>query len=280
MRLAVMGDLHYHEIDETIPGWLEARNDFYQTFLKHFFATEADIHISLGDLTNYGHTSELNEVYGIVKQYDTTFYHALGNHDLYAQTRREVLEISGQARYHAVVTEQAVLVFLDTAKEMDFKDWGGWIDEEQLRWFEQVIRDSGTKPVLVFAHHPVYSTTTHSDRDKGSIHPDIDMWSILSQKQGIGIYFNGHTHIDSIVQQNNWTFVQLSACLDEQGLRMVDIGEEEIRITAVDIADAAFTDNVETLYANMKHFKPTANARGNEAERECTVSLRLTAEQK
>ncbi|MFH5183942.1 metallophosphoesterase family protein [Paenibacillus sp. TAB 01] len=89
MKLAVMGDLHYHEIDEAIPGWAEARNDFYQTFLKHFFTTEADIHISLGDLTNYGYASELNEVYGIVKQYDTTFYHALGNHDLYAQTRKE-----------------------------------------------------------------------------------------------------------------------------------------------------------------------------------------------
>ncbi|MFH5183941.1 metallophosphoesterase family protein [Paenibacillus sp. TAB 01] len=173
-----------------------------------------------------------------------------------------------------------MLVFLDTAKEMDFKDWGGWIDEEQLRWFEQVIQDSGTKPVLVFAHHPVHKTTTHSDRDKGSIHPDIDMWSILSQKQGIGIYFNGHTHIDSIVQQNNWTFVQLSACLDEHGLRIVDIGEEDIRITAIDIAEAALTDNAGTLYTHMKHFKPTADACGNDAERECTVSLRLATEQK
>jgi hypothetical protein len=31
MKLVIMGDLHYHEIDETVPGWLEARSHFYQT---------------------------------------------------------------------------------------------------------------------------------------------------------------------------------------------------------------------------------------------------------
>ncbi|MDR6880539.1 metallophosphoesterase [Bacillus sp. 3255] len=280
MRLVLMGDLHYHEVDEAIPGWLEARNDFYQTFLRRFMEVEGDAHISLGDLTNYGHSSELNEVYEILRNGGRTFYHALGNHDLYASTRNEVLAISGQARYHVVKTEVADLVFLDTAKEMDFEDWGGWVDEEQLSWFEEVIQASGTKPVLVFAHHPVHKTTTNSDKDKGSIHPDIDMWKVLSKKEGVGIYFNGHTHIDSIVNQQNWTFVQLSACLDQHGLRVVEIDRDEIRISAVDVADAALTDNVEMLYNNMKHFRHNPLARGQESDRACTVSLRLAAEHK
>lgn len=280
MKLVLMGDLHYHEIDETIPGWLEARNAFYQTFLNRFLEVEGDAHISLGDLTNYGHSSELREVYEIINSGGRTFYHALGNHDLYAQTRREVLEISGQARYHVVTTEQADLVFLDTAKEMDFEDWGGWVDEEQMKWFEDVVKASGTKPLLVFAHHPVHLTTTNSDKDKGSIHPSIDMWNILSQKEGVGIYFNGHTHIDSIVKQHNWTFVQLSACLDQHGLRVVEIEQDEIRINAVDVPDSVLTENVEMLYSNMKHFRHNPNARGQESDRSCTVSLRIAAELK
>ncbi|MDR6550233.1 metallophosphoesterase family protein [Paenibacillus qinlingensis] len=278
MKLVLMGDLHYHQVDETIPGWLEARDTFFQTFLGRFLELEADAHISVGDLTNYGHTSELQEVYAIVRKSGKTFYHAMGNHDLYAQTRREVLEISGQPRYHAITTDHAILVFLDTAKEMDFEDWGGWVDEEQLTWFEDVILASGSKPVIVFAHHPVHQTTTNSDKDKGSIHPSIDMWKILSKKDGVGIYVNGHTHIDSIVNQNNWTFVQLSACLDQHGLRIMEIDEEEIRISAVDLEDAALTDNVEMLYNTMKHFRHTANARGIDSDRECSVSLRIAAE--
>ncbi|MGQ7886010.1 metallophosphoesterase family protein [Paenibacillus sp. WC2504] len=280
MKLVVMGDLHYHEINETIPGWLEARNEFYETLLGRFLELEGDAHISLGDLTNYGHSSELRDVYALLRESDRTFYHALGNHDLYAQTRREVLEITGQHRYHAVENEKAVLVFLDTAKEMDFEDWGGSVDEEQLTWFEDVITASGTKPVLVFAHHPIHNTTTNSDKDKGSIHPSIDMWKILSKKEGVGIYFNGHTHIDSIVKQNNWTFVQLSACLDQHGLRIVDVEQDEIRISAIDFTDAALTGNVEMLYNNMKHFRHNASARGTDSERECIVSLRIEAEQR
>jgi Icc protein len=279
MKLVLMGDLHYHQIDEAIPGWLEARNHFYQTFLGRFLELEGDAHISVGDLTNYGHSSELEEVYEIIRKGGRTFYHALGNHDLYAQTRKEVLEISGQARYHAVTSEQAILVFLDTAKEMDFEDWGGWVDEEQLTWFEDVIAASGTTPVLVFAHHPVHNTTTNSDKEKGSIHPHIDMWKILSKKEGIGIYVNGHTHVDSIVQQNNWTFVQLSACLDQHGLRIVEIEQEEIRISAVDLSDLALTENVEMLYNSMKHFRHNPNARGEDSDRECRISLRIAAEQ-
>jgi 3',5'-cyclic-AMP phosphodiesterase len=280
MKLVLMGDLHYHQIDETVPGWLEARTHFYETFLGRFLDFDADSHISLGDLTNYGASSELQEVFEIIRKKERTFYHVLGNHDLYAQTRREVLQITGQARYHSITTERAVLAFIDTAKEMDYEDWGGWIEEEQLQWLEDVVKESGTKPLLVFAHHPVYNTTTKSNQDKASIHPSIDMWKILSQKEGVGIYFNGHTHIDSIVTQDNWTFVQLSACLDQHGVRIVEIEQEKICVSAVDITDAVLVENVETLYKNMDHFTHNPNARGKESDRECMVPLVLSAEQK
>lgn len=42
MKIVVMGDLHYHATDETVPGWLDARNGFYQTFLARFLEIEAD----------------------------------------------------------------------------------------------------------------------------------------------------------------------------------------------------------------------------------------------
>ncbi len=278
MRLVLLGDLHYHEIDKTIPGLPEARTAFYHTLLGRFLDMDADLHISLGDLTNYGSSLELQEVYELLRRKDRTFIHVLGNHDLYGQTRREVLEITGQQRYHAIDTASAMLVFMDTAKEMDLTDWGGWIDEEQLQWFEGMVEASGTKPLLVFGHHPVYNTTARSEKEKGSIHPSIDMWRILSRKKGVGVYFNGHTHVDSIVAQNNWTFVQLSACLDQHGFRIVELGEEEIRISAVDMMDADVLAHAPLLHQHMKHFKPNPDARGKDADREFVVPL-LTAAQ-
>ncbi|XEC92926.1 metallophosphoesterase [Paenibacillus tarimensis] len=277
MKLVLMGDLHYHEVDETVPGWQEASHAFYQALLERYLDIEADAHISLGDLTNYGTTAELHQVYEMLRRTGRTFYHVLGNHDLYAQPRDEVLRITGQARYHSIETERAVFAFLDTAKEMDLEDWGGWLDEEQLLWLENVVNRSGTKPLLVFAHHPVYMTTKRSDRDKGSIHSDIDMWRILKRKEGMGVYFNGHTHVDSIVRQHNWTFVQLSACLDQHAFRLVEIGREEILISAIDVADKDMENNASVLHKNMKHFSHNPEARGGIYDRECTVPLLSTA---
>lgn len=273
MKVIVMGDLHYPAIDKTIPGLHEARNAFYEQLVNRFFDIEADFHVSIGDLTNFGLASELQEVYSLLTAEDKTFYHALGNHDLYSMTRHEVLELTGQARYHSFETEQAVFAFLDTAKELDFEDWGGWIDAVQLQWFESVVKESGMKPLIVFAHHPVYDTTKRSDTDKGSIHPSIDMWKILDQKVGVGVYVNGHTHIDSIEAIDNWTFVQTSACLDQQAFREINITDTAIEITAIDVADEELSNYAATIYSNIDHFTHRSDARGETADRNCIISL-------
>ena len=72
MKIAMIGDLHYPSIDEAIPGLKESRTVFYEKFMKQFLETEADFHVSIGDLTNYGTESELTEIYGLINQSKTT----------------------------------------------------------------------------------------------------------------------------------------------------------------------------------------------------------------
>nr|WP_275900669.1 metallophosphoesterase [Paenibacillus periandrae] len=266
----MFGDLHYPSIDETIPGLKEAHSTFYGRFIDQFLKTDADFYVSIGDLTNYGLESELKDIYGLINQESRTFYHALGNHDLLSMTKKEVLSITGQAQYHSFETEKAVLVLLDTAKE---KDPGGWVDNEQLSWLQDVIRSSGIKPMLVFAHHPVYNTTALSNMGKHSIHPDADIWSILAQKEGVGMYFNGHIHVDSIVQQKNWTFVQTSAPLDQHAFRLIEIGENEITVNAIDLNDSAIAQSAPIIYDNISHFAPEESARGTDEHRNCRIPL-------
>lgn len=276
MKMVVMGDLHYHEYDETVAELPAAHSAFYESLLNNFLELDADFHISLGDLTHLGTARELQEVYGLLRRVDRNFIHVLGNHDLYAQTRDQVLEISGQQRYHHVDTGEAVLAFLDTAREQDFEDWGGFVDEEQLRWLETVVQQSGSRPLLVFGHHPLFDTTARSTLEKCSIHPDIDMWSILAKKQGTGVYFNGHTHVDSIVSRDNWTFVQLAACLDVPAFRAVELTEDEVRIHAVEALDEEVAGMASLLHTNMKYFRPMDNARGMDADRETVVAVLKT----
>ncbi len=272
MKIALFSDLHYPAIDERVPGLLEARASFYKEFIDQFLAIDARLHVSLGDLTNYGMAHELNNIYSLIGD-SREFIHVLGNHDNYSLTKQELLALTGQKQYHSFETEQAVFAFLDTARELDYECWGGWIDDEQLEWFEHVIQNSGEKPLLVFAHHPVHNTTKGSELNNGSIHPSIDMRRLLEQKKGIGMYFNGHMHCDSIVQENNWTFVQTAACLDEQSFRVIEIQDEQIVVSSIDLDDEALKQNATLIYENMNHFKHRTDAKGINEDCNCTVSL-------
>ncbi|SIR54981.1 MULTISPECIES: metallophosphoesterase family protein [Paenibacillus] len=274
VRLIVMGDLHYHECDRSVPGLHDAHAAFYSGLLDEFLEADADLHISLGDLTNYGTAEELRQIYGLLRSKPRNFIHVLGNHDLYAQTRAEVLDLSGQQRYHAFDAGHAVLAFLDTAKEQDYEDWGGWVDPEQLDWLEEIVIASGDRPLLVFGHHPVYATTARSETDKGSIHPDIDMWSILRKKKGVGVYFNGHTHVDSIAVRGQWSFVQLSACLDVPSFRIVDVEPEMIAVRAVEVTDEEAIGGLPIIHRHMRHFTPTLGAKGLHRDRELAIPLK------
>ncbi|MGN8648202.1 metallophosphoesterase family protein [Gracilibacillus sp. HCP3S3_G5_1] len=278
MKFSVIGDLHFPEVDQSVEGLEEAKWNFYRSFLSHFLDHEADMHISLGDLTNYGTTEELKGVYRIIDNKYKNFYHVLGNHDLYAQPIERVLEITKQPLYHTVAKDNAIFAFLNTAREMDYEDWGGTINQEQLEWLEEVVEASGTKPLFVFAHHPVYDTTSRSDMEKHSIDPTIDMWRILNKKKGQGVYFNGHNHQNSIVHKGNWTFVQIAACLDEQAWRLVELTEDQIIITNYTITNPLMAEQAAFLSANMNHFSPFRNAGGKEEDTYCVLPVRTVSE--
>ncbi|MFD1929831.1 metallophosphoesterase family protein [Sporosarcina siberiensis] len=272
----LIGDLHYPAIDETVPGLFEAREEFYEQFIGCFLNVDADLHVSVGDLTNFGRPLELKGIYSLLGDH-REFIHVLGNHDVYSLPKDELLEITGQKRYSSFETDQAVFVFLDTARELDFEVWGGWVDEDQQEWLEHIVQESGEKPLLVFAHHPVYNTTERSDGENGSIHPSIDMWRILDQKQGVGIYFNGHTHKDSIVQRDNWSFIQTSSCLDQPAFRLIDIGDEKITVSAIDIDTEELLEKAAVIYENINHYTHQPDARGSEDNRSCVIPLAITA---
>lgn len=254
MKIAVIGDLHYPTLKDGCAFIEENRRIFYETFLERFFSVPADLYVSIGDLTNFGRQDELEDVYAIIRKFDKPFKHVLGNHDLYAMSRHSVLSISGQERFHTVSTDSAVLAFLDTAREQDYEDWGGTMDTTQQYWLESVVEETQSRPLIVFGHHPVFSTTLHSEKEKRCVHPDVPIWDILSKKQGVGLYINGHNHANSLAVRNDWTFLQLAAVLDEQAIRLIEVTESFISIDSVVIDEKALKENAEEIGNAIKHF--------------------------
>lgn len=273
LRMVLMGDLHYPSMENPSEEFLEMRERFYTRFLQRFLEVEADYHISLGDLTNQGVAEELEYVFSHINESNRSFHHVLGNHDTYSLPKDQILTITGQPRYNAIETEEALLVFLDTTKEMNWEHWGGDMDARQLEWLENQVRRSGSKPLFIFGHHPVYNTTTRSQMEKLSIDPYIDMRFILGQKEELGLYFNGHNHVHSIVHQDQWHYIQTAACLDQPCFRLVEIDEREVRIQLIPVEDTDVLNSAQVIHDEMPYFRHTPDAQGKETDRSYTIAL-------
>lgn len=275
LKIAFIGDLHYPSMQGKDAFVKQARDEFYHEFLDSFFKMEADYYVSIGDLTNFGKEDELQEVYQMIHQYDKRFIHTLGNHDLYGIPRDEVLEIAKSKQNFMIETDQAILTFLETARDHDHEDHSGILSEEQLQWLEEVIQESGEKLIIIFAHHPVYDTTLNSNFPYLSIVPEIPIHNILQKKKGMGIYVNGHNHHDSIETINNWTFVQASAVLDDQSIRIMDINESEVSIQAVNLNNQKLKNLSQIIGSNIGHFQLNPKGIGTTANRETVIKKTL-----
>lgn len=276
MKIAVIGDLHYPALKETYSFIEKNRQKFYEIFLEEFFSIPADLYVSIGDLTNFGTQDELADVYAIIEKHGKPFKHVLGNHDVYGMTRKEVLAITGQQRFHQVSTDSMVLAFLDTAQEQNFANWGGTLDSLQQDWLRTVVEEAESRPLIVFGHHPIYGTTKNSTKDKRCIHPDVPVWEILSEKQGVGLYVNGHNHFNSIAARDNWTFLQLAAVLDEQAVRLIDVSESLLSIDYISFDDLQLHRHAKIIGTAIDHFRLNPCPLGTAADVKYAIPLTTT----
>lgn len=273
MKIAVIGDLHYPSLKKAYSFIEQDRQTFYEVFLERFFSIPADLYVSIGDLTNFGTQDELADVYAMINKYGKPFKHILGNHDVYGMTRKEVLAITQQHRFHQVSTDSVVLAFLDTAQEQNYADWGGTLDSLQQDWLRAVVKKSESRPLIVFGHHPIHGTTKNSSKDKRCIHPDVPVWEILSQKQGVGLYVNGHNHFNSIAARENWTFLQLAAVLDEQAVRLIDVSESLLSIDYVSFDDLQLHRHAQVIGDAIDHFRLNPCPLGTAADVKYAIPL-------
>lgn len=271
MKVVVFGDLHYPEVsDKEIEP---IRDTFYEHFFQKLFEIDAEYYISIGDLTNYGTDREIKGVYDIINKHGKKFIHVLGNHDVYGNSKNNVIEQTGQKRYHAIDTKHAIFAFIDTTRDQDLENWGGIIDNEQLEWLTDIVNNNDAKPLIIFGHHPVYQTTAFSDKDMFSIDPSIPIWELLQKRKTKGIYINGHNHYNSITDKEQWTFVQLAAILDQPAVRILDIDDVNISINTISFLDDKMKEQAQLIGENIQHFTLKSNELGTTEDLSHTIKL-------
>jgi 3',5'-cyclic-AMP phosphodiesterase len=280
LKITTMGDLHYVQDRNYSDGSLisekftEARDHFFNEYLKNFFSIASDYYVSIGDLTNFGTMQELKEVYEKINSYNKPFFHTIGNHDLYFMSREHVSTLINQKVNHSIDFDQVKLIFWETAREMDYEVYGGIVTDEQLTWLQKELEEAGDKTVILFGHHPIYDTTFRSNYKNLSIDPEIDVYSVLKNKKGgKGIYVCGHNHYDSIVEKDNWTFVQIAAVLDVPGVRIFEIEEDKVTISSQTILADSYLEEAHYIAEQMDHFKSIWDGKGTTLTRNFVVNL-------
>ena len=278
VKIALFGDLHYPTIKDSYADITEERTLFFKEFLDQVFRIEADLYVSLGDLTNFGVPDEVEEVYQMIQKYEKPFVHVIGNHDSYGLSKAEMLEITKQERYKVIHNDQVSLVFLDTAKEQDFISYGGTLDHAQFEWLKDQIEIAGHSTMIVFAHHPVFNTTMNSEKENLSVDPEVPLKNLLSHKSGTNLYINGHNHFNSIVQEGNWTYIQVAAVLDEIGARIIELAEEDIKITEVKFTSDTLRTAADKIGEAIDHFTLAPHQLADESQRNITIGRKQERE--
>lgn len=252
MKIVLMGDLHYFTAENGNALLQQYRDSFFNSYVQALLDNEADLYISIGDLTNLGLAAEFEGFNRYFAGAGVTFRAVLGNHDVLSMPKEELLAVTGQPRYNAMETDEALLVFLDTTKEMDLHGWG--LDAEQWNWLQKQIRHSEEKPIFIFGHHPVPGTTSGSPDGERLFKPYQDIRPLLLERRGPGFYFNGHTHTHSVVRQGQWHFIQTAAAFCHPCFRLIDLDGHRAHIQTVTAGGESLLQNAKVLHDRLKGF--------------------------
>lgn len=252
LKIALIGDLHYPAVEKVDDELWQAREKFFKRYFSTLFKSKADYYVSIGDLTHNGLSEEFEGVKRYLGERDVDFRFVLGNHDVLSMTKSELLPYVAQASYYAIETEQALLLFLDTTKELELHGWG--IDTKQWEWLEKQMKRSPHKTMIVFAHHPIPGTTISSPSGDAEFKQYQDIRSIFKQREGTILYCNGHTHTHSIVNQGNFHFIQTVATYCHPSFYMIHLEDSTAKIKVIEMNDKEILRNGKFLHDKLEGF--------------------------
>ncbi|MEH6944296.1 metallophosphoesterase [Bacillus sp. JJ722] len=184
-------------------------------------APTQDAFVVVGDLTDYGVTSEYDKfmtAYNARKQAKATSMFAIGNHDYWnglsvADAQERFKEKTGMESiyYHKVIKGYHFIVLGTEDGKTE-----GTFSAKQIAWLDEQLKlandDDRKKPIFVFHHQPIKGTIYGSE---WGFSENRDLFYNTFKKYPQVISFSGHTHypLDDprIIHQKDFTSIGTSS---------------------------------------------------------------------
>lgn len=200
-----------------------------------------DIVLHLGDVYYSGTRDEVDQRFlNVWPKPKGAVSRALNsNHEMYsggdAYFDRTLPAFGQEGSYFAYQNSKWTLIGLDVA----YKDHA--IDDEQVRWLLAIVRKAGSRKIVLFSHHQLYSNIEPAQGDKLWSHPGLG--ELLSSKRIFAWYW-GHEHRCTIYEAPDTNFGILARCVGHSGMpqsRDVTIDLKRATGSAYERADWRFS---------------------------------------
>lgn len=247
MRFVLLGDLHYSAYSDKTHR--ELREEFFNRLFQSVKDLRPDAVIAIGDTTDDGLPGEFEGLHANAARNGVSFVTVNGNHDVLALSKQELAFYTGNrfpyfTLYFNPLTglsevtdpNAARFLILDTPKEKNARDHGGFVNSAQFAWLTNQVLESGNAPLFVFGHHPLTGATRYSNFPMLAIDNSKEVWQALSAKRlGKCFYFCGHNHANSIARRGNWHFIQTAAPLRTSDFRLIEFTSEKVSLQMMPI---------------------------------------------
>ncbi len=225
----------------------------------------------LGDLTHNATLQEYQTYRELRDQIPVTVRECLGNHDHAPALSNEdniarfQEELGYDNHLHSYLLGNNIFIFLSDDRQKNMPgglSYAGYMEPEQIAWFEDTVKANQDKNVIVLSHQSPKGTTVMSDETNMQMHPTDEIDRILNTYR-IDLWFSAHAHSgfdhksiheEMFAEKGPTTFVQVaSVCkcynTNEIQSRFVSLveGSQEMLIRSRDHDAQAFNESLDTV---------------------------------
>jgi 3',5'-cyclic AMP phosphodiesterase CpdA len=243
-----------------------------------------------GQLYPFEYSYEYRKCYEIIQLFDVPTFLVPGNHDGYYRFKEDGLLFWKQyfgplyysfdfGDYHFIgVNSFDWPAKLRSSVLFIALNWGGSIQDMQLKWIEQDLRNTESDLKFIFLHHnPIWDTKTDSLLRMG--YKNREEFLSLIYEYDVDMVLAGHVHLDTVNEENETIFITTTT--PQSGIRNDDgyWGYRVIEIEDGNIVSFNYKEpkySVPTYKLNSEYIDVYNRQVSNDLEKDVEVLLKFT----
>jgi 3',5'-cyclic AMP phosphodiesterase CpdA len=213
-----------HKLTNQAPAELEKVVRYFNEEFRPDLVIGGGDYIESSGVKSEKAKEQLREVNDIFKRLDAPRRYALGNHDMRALSKEEVMDILGISSPHSITDIGAwrLVVFDTNFNQADDSHRSrqqyaeGYVSVRELRWLEAAITTD--QPTLVFSHHSPIMTYNVDNVLARNIANEEVVRAVLERHSNVVAVISGHTPRPQHVIVNGVHYVIGDTLVNEEGL--------------------------------------------------------------